>query len=83
MEQSLINWLVAAAGAAFGFLGKSLWEAVKDLQIADRALADKVQSIEVLVAGTYVTRNELANAIDRISSQLDRIEEKLEHKADK
>ncbi len=83
MDQSLINWLVAAGGAVFGFLGKSLWEAVKDLQAADKALADKVNSIEVLVAGKYVTRDELSTAINRIVDQLDRIEEKIEKKADR
>jgi hypothetical protein len=83
MDQTLINWLVAAAGAVFGFIGKSLWEAVKDLQVADKALADKVNSIEVLVAGKYVTRDELSVAIGRIADQLDRIEGKLEKKADR
>lgn len=83
MDQTIINWLIAMAGAAFGFFGKSLWEAVKDLQAADKALAEKVSSIEVLVAGKYCTRDELAGAIGRITTQLDRIEEKLAGKADK
>ena len=83
MDQSLLNWIVAAAGAVFGFLLKSVWEAVKDLQTADKALAEKVNAIEVLVAGKYVTRDELATAIDRITAQLDRIEEKMLQKADK
>lgn len=81
--QDLINWAVGIVGAMFGFFGKTLWEAVQDLHKADKALAEKVNSIEVLVAGKYVTRDELAVAIDRIVSQLDRIEEKLAGKADK
>ena len=83
MDQTLVNWVVAAAGAVFGFLLKAIWEAVKDLQASDKALADKVSSIEVLVAGKYVTRDELTAAIGRISSQLDRIEEKLAQKVDR
>ena len=83
MDQTLINWIVAAAGAAFGFIGKALWEAVKELQVADKALAEKVNGIEVLVAGKYVTRDELTTAISRIGIQLDRIEEKIEKKADR
>ena len=83
MDQTLINWLMASVGAAFGFFGKSIWESVKELQRADKALAEKVNSIEVLVAGKYVTRDELGQAIGRIVDQLDRIEGKLEKKADR
>jgi len=83
MDQTLVNWIVAASGAVFGFLLKAIWEAVKDLQASDKALADKVSSIEVLVAGKYVTRDELTAAIGRITSQLDRIEEKLAQKVDR
>lgn len=83
MDQTIINLIIAATGGLFGFIMKSLYEAIKELQKADRDLADKVSSIEVLVAGKYVTRDELATAINRIVSQLDRIEEKLQGKADK
>jgi hypothetical protein len=83
MDQTIINWVMAGAGAAFGFFGKTLWEAVKDLQAADKALAEKVNGIEVLVAGKYVTRDELSASINRLVDQLDRIESKLEKKADR
>lgn len=83
VDQTIVNWIVAAAGAVFGFLLKSVWEAVKDLQAADKALADKVSAIEVLVAGKYVTREELSAAVDRVVAQLDRIEHKLQGKADR
>lgn len=83
MDQNIVNWLAAAAGAVISFLLSRLWEAVKDLQEADKALANKVASIEVLVAGNYVTKHDLSKALDRVSQQLDRIEHKLEAKADK
>lgn len=83
MDQTIVNWLAAFAGAVLSFLLSKLWEAVKDLQAADKALADKVAAIEILVAGKYVTRDELGHAIDKVSQQLDRIEHKLEAKQDK
>lgn len=83
MDQTIINIIIAVAGGLLGFVMKSLYEAIKELQKADRELADKVSSIEVLVAGKYVTRDELTSALGRITSQLDRIEERVAGKADK
>lgn len=83
MSQDFINIILGSFGALLGFVGKSLWDAVKDLQAADKTLTEKVNAIEVLVAGKYVTREELTGAIDRITQQLDRIEAKVAGKADK
>lgn len=83
MDQTIINWLVAGFGGLLGFLLKAVWDAVKDLQTADKDLAEKVKAIEVLVAGKYVSREELSSTIDRIMAQLDRIEQRLSSKVDK
>lgn len=74
---------MGAFGALLGFLLKAVWDAVKDLQVADKELADKVKGIEVLVAGEYVKKTELEHVMDRVLNQLDRIENKLDGKADK
>lgn len=79
MEQTVVNWLLAGLGALIGFLLKSIWQAVKDLQLADKELAVKVSEIEVLVAGAYVKKDELG----ALFAKLDRIEDKIERKADK
>ena len=81
--QSLFNIAVGVAGAVGGWWMKAIWEALRDLQSADQALAGKVSSIEVLVAGTYVTRDELSRTIIAMMGKLDRIEDKLDLKADK
>lgn len=83
MDQTVINWLFVIASAGIGFFVRAVWEAVKELQEADKALAQKVSSIEVLVAGAYVTRDEHASALHALFNKLDRIEEKLDRKADK
>ncbi len=66
-----------------GFLLNAIWTAVKDLQNADRELASKVSSIEVLVAGDYVKKDEYSAMMNAIFAKLDRIEDKLDKKADK
>ena len=83
MEQNLINMLAAAVSVLFGWILKTVWDAVKDLQKADDELIDKVNRIEVLVAGEYVKRDEFRADIDRIFDKLDTIEKKLDGKADK
>jgi hypothetical protein len=83
MEQELINWLVGGFGALVGFLLKVMWEAVKDLQSADLELTSKVNSIEVLVAGNYVSRDEFDKVISRLFLKLDVIDDKLTKKADR
>ena len=83
MDQTIINWLLAGFGALIGFLLNAVWQAVKDLQTADKVLAEKVGNIEVLVAGAYVKKEEIAQAITALFAKLDKIEDKLDKKADK
>jgi hypothetical protein len=85
--QAAFNIAFALLGILGGWMLKSLSERLRDLQIADTALTDKVQAIEVVVAGQYAKRDYLDERLDRLSTalfqKLDRIEEKLDGKADK
>lgn len=83
MDQTIINWLLAGFGGLIGFLLNAVWQAVKDLQKADKDLTAKVAEIEVLVAGAYVKKDDLSKLSDAIFAKLDRIEDKLDGKVDK
>jgi hypothetical protein len=83
MDQQFFNWVIGALGALLGFLLNAVWQAVKDLQDADKDLTDKVSKIEVLVAGDYVKKDEFNSRIDALFGKLDRIEDKIDNKADK
>ena len=83
MDQVIINWILAGFSAAIGFLLHALWDIVRDLQKADKLLADKVGNIEVLVAGAYVTKEEHTRMMETLFAKLDRIEDKLDAKVDK
>lgn len=80
---AIINIGITVVVGAIGALLKSLWGAVKELQQADDELADKVQNIEVLVAGEYVKKTEMEAQWNRMFYKLDRIEAKIDMKADK
>lgn len=81
--QLAFNLAVGICGFLGGWILKHLYETIHDLQIVDAQLTDKVQAIEVLVAGQYVKRDDLERNINAIFAKLDRIEAKLDLKADK
>ncbi|MFA7290894.1 MAG: hypothetical protein WC023_01475 [Rhodocyclaceae bacterium] len=83
MDQTLINWILACGGALLGAMLNAIWNSVKDLQKADTKLAERVGEIEVLVAGSYVKRDDMDKLAGAIFAKLDRIEAKLDGKADK
>jgi hypothetical protein len=82
-SQTLFNAAISAVSALGGWWLKAMWSAVKDLQATDRLLADKVAAIEVLVAGQYVRKDDFDRLADALFRKLDRIQDKLEEKADK
>ena len=82
-NQTLINTAFALIGGLGGWILKNMQASVTSLQKADIVLTDKLQKIEVLVAGKYVTREDLASTTNALFAKLDRIESKLDHKVDK
>lgn len=83
MDQTIVNWMLAGFGGLIGFLLNAVWQAVKDLQSADKDLQKKVSEIEVLVAGAYVKKDEFGASVAALFAKLDRIEDKLDGKVDK
>ena len=81
--QTLINYLVLFSGATGGWILKVLWDSIHELKTADIALAEKVGSIEIMVAGSYITRSEFQQTITAMFTKLDRIEDKVSLKADR
>ena len=83
MDQTIINWALSLISLLGGFMLNAVWQAVKDLQAADKDLADKVAAVDKVVAGDYVRRDEFADMTKALFSKLDRIEDKVDRKIDK
>ncbi len=81
--QMMFNIAITLIGFLGGWVLNSLKASMEALQKADHELAIKVQSVEVLVAGSYVKREDLDKLGTAIFTKLDRIEVKLDSKADK
>ena len=83
MDQTILNWIFVGFGALIGFTLNSIWQATKDLQAADKLLAEKMSEIETLVAGKYLLRTEFNDSLRDVFVLLHRIEDKLDRKVDK
>ena len=79
MDQTIINWIIGLGGTVIGIFIKSMLDSIKDLQRSDKEMSERVGSIEVLVAGTYVKRDELRE----LMRKLEQIDAKLDRKANK
>lgn len=82
-NQALFNMIFTVCGALGGFVLKAVWDGLKELREADSSLADKVQKIEVLVAGQYIKREDFSKTITVLFEKLDKIDAKLDQKANK
>lgn len=74
--QPYINMGIGAIFAAAGWLIRQIWEAVQELK-------SDLKKLEVKMPVEYVRKDDLGEVVDRIYKQLDRIEGKLDSKADR
>jgi hypothetical protein len=82
-EQTVFNVLIGIVCSGMGWYMKTIFDSVKDLQHTDKELAEKVGQIEILVAGHYCKKDDLEKMSHAIFAKLDRIEDKIDKKADK
>lgn len=83
LQQDFINLLIGVACTLGGWWMRTMWDYIKDLQKADILTNAKINDIEVLVAGNYITKAEVERLFAAVFNKLDRIEDKLDKKADK
>ena len=88
--QLFINAALGVIAFLGGIVMKVVWDAIgalrtslKEMRDENTKLAGKVQAIEVLVAGTYIKRDEFEKLSQALFNKLDKIMEKLDAKADK
>lgn len=72
--------IVAALG---GWLLKSLFDRIRDLEKADEKVVETISQLRENLPTHYVRREDFAKALDDIFNSLRRIEDKLERKVDR
>jgi hypothetical protein len=75
--QTAFDVAMALAGFMGGWILTSIKDSMEALRLREEALMNKVQHIEVLVAGSYVRREDLEKIAKSLFDKLDTIEEKL------
>ena len=75
-KQNIYNLLAGIFIAIFGWLGRTLWDAVKELK-------EDVKQLEISLPEKYVTKQDIEKRFDNIDLVLQRIFDKLDHKVDK
>ena len=81
--QTIFNVLFGLVAFLGGYVLNSVRSSIDALHIADSLMTTKLQAIEVLVAGSYVKRDDLDKLTAALFTKLDKIESKLDSKADK
>lgn len=76
MDQSMVNLIITITAGGYGFVIKSMWDSLKNLDT-------QVGNLQVSVAGEYLKREEWKSDMQRLFDKLDAIEEKLDKKVDK
>jgi hypothetical protein len=76
VDQSMVNLIITITAGGYGFVIKSMWDSLKNLDT-------QVGNLQVSVAGEYLKREEWKSDMQRLFDKLDAIEEKLDKKADK
>lgn len=76
LEGSIIHTLMGIGFAGVGWIFKTQWDSLRELD-------DKVDVLQIRVADEYVKRDELREEFKRLFAKLDTIEHKLDQKADK
>ena len=83
MDQTIINAIIGGFGAALAFILRVVWEGLRELQRADVEIATRVSEMQLLVAGNYVKKEDLESSMKALFAKLDKIEDKLDKKADR
>lgn len=75
-SQELFNILFTLAGALGGWCLKVIWSTMNELQKSDKEMIDKMSRIEILVAGSYVKREDYQKTMERLFEKLDALHER-------
>jgi len=76
MDQSALNFALAGTSALLGWLGKTVWQNVREL-------TDDLGHLREEIAKHYVLKDDFHRVADRLFEKLDLIFEKLDNKQDK
>jgi hypothetical protein len=77
LVQTAFNVAVTLIGFLGGWILKSVTDTLKEMRVSEHSLRNKVQAMEILVAGSYVRREDLDKFGETMFRKLDKLEERV------
>lgn len=77
LMQTAFNVAVTLIGFLGGWILKSVTDTLKEMRADNHSLRNKVQAMEILVAGSYVRREDLEKFGETMFRKLDKLEERV------
>lgn len=79
MDQSLINWVFAGAGAAFGWVLKVVWDAIQELKRDLREIEKDVVRRDDFKDVIKEIKDDMKDGFSKIDSTLGVLFKKIDH----
>lgn len=83
IDKDIIDLVQAVLLGVGGWVLNSLRDSQKRRDDFEQEISDRVQAMQLLIAGDYVKKDEFRALSDAIFRKLDKIEDKIDGKADK
>lgn len=83
IEQTVINAGIAGLLAALSFILKVIWDGLRELQKADIEQSAQISNLRILMADSYIRKEDFERMTNALFNKLDKIEGKLDGKADR
>lgn len=76
--QMVINSLIMLVAFFGGWFVRVLWSKLGDLEREHKGTNQRLNGVEILVAGQYIRRDEFETKINALFNKLDKIEDKID-----
>ena len=83
MDQSIINWVFAGAGAAFGWVLKVVWDAIQELKRDLREMEKDVVRKDDFKDIIKEIKDDMKDGFNKIDSTLGVLFKKIDHLNDR
>ena len=83
MDQMFVNMVLTGLLAALSFILKVIWDGLRELQRADVELTGQIAMVRLMMADSYIKKEDFDRMANALFAKLDKIENKLDGKADK
>ncbi len=83
IDQMFVNMIIAALLASISFILKVIWDGLRELQKADVELTGQIAMVRLMMADSYIKKEDFDRMANALFAKLDKIEAKIDLKADK